>query len=95
MEIIGKEYFEQSARGKKEHEVFVDKVTKHELKLLQKDISSIIRPEYRQAPPRDLGNPGHGKLKADQWKTCIEFDIPVSVRSSGQEKLALLARTRI
>ena len=30
-------------------------------------------------PPWDLGNPGHGKLKADQWKTCIEFDIPVSV----------------
>lgn len=77
--IIGDEYFEQPARGNKEHEVFVDKVTKQELKLLQKDIDSIIRPEYRQAPPRDLGNPGHGKLKADQWKTCIEFDIPVSV----------------
>ena len=66
-------------RGKKEHEVFVDRVTKQELKLLQKNIDSIIRPQYRQAPPRDLGNPGHGKLKADQWKTCIEFDIPVSV----------------
>ena len=79
--IIGDGYFEQSALGNKEqeHEVFVDKVTKQELKLLRKDIGSIIRPEYRQAPPRDLGNPAHGKLKADQWKTCIEFDIPVSV----------------
>ena len=72
-------YFEQLAWGKNEHEVFVDKVTKQELKLLHKDIDSIIRPEYRQAPPQDLGNPGHGKLKADQWKTCIEFDIPVTV----------------
>jgi hypothetical protein len=77
--IIGNGYFEQPMQGKKAHEVFVDKVTKQELKLLQKHIESIIRPPYRQAPPRDLGNPGHGKLKADQWKTCIEFDIPVSV----------------
>jgi len=67
------------AEAKKEHEVYIDKVTKQELKLLQKDINSINRPEYRQGPPWDLGNPGHGKLKADQWKTCIEFDIPVSV----------------
>jgi hypothetical protein len=64
-------------QGEKAHEVFVDKVTKQELKLLQKHIESIIRPPYRKPPPRDLGNPGHGKLKADQWKTCIEFDIPV------------------
>jgi hypothetical protein len=77
--IIGDGYFEQPAWSKKEHEVFVDKVTKQELKQLQKDIDSTIRPEYRQAPPRDLGNPGHGKLKADQWKTSIEFDIPVSI----------------
>ena len=76
--IVGDGYIEQPACGKKEHEVFVDKVTKQELKLLQKDIISIIRPEYHQAPPWDLGNSGHGKLKADQWKTCIEFDIPVS-----------------
>src|SRR5271155_2569038 len=77
--IIGDGYFEQPAWGNKEHEVFVYKVTKQELKLLQKDIGSIIRPEYRQAPPRDLENPGHGKLKADQSKMCIEFNIPVSV----------------
>jgi len=37
--------------------ITLHKVTKPELKLLQKDIESIIRPPYRQAPPRDLGNP--------------------------------------
>ena len=101
--IIGDEYFEQPAWGKKEHEVFVDKITKQELKLLQKDIDSIIRPEYRQAPPRDLGNPGHGKLKADQWKTCIEFDIPVSVaqlwsretRPPGQDRNVTARRDKV
>jgi hypothetical protein len=40
--IIGDGYFEQLAWGNKKHEVFVDKVTKQELKLLQKDIGSII-----------------------------------------------------
>ena len=90
-------------RGKKEHEVFVDRVTKQELKVLQKDIDSIIRPQYRQAPPRDLGNPGHGKLKADQWKTCIEFDIPVSVAqlwsretsSPGQDRDVTARRDKV
>jgi hypothetical protein len=42
--IIGDGYFEQPVWGGKEHEVtvFVDKVTKQELKLLQKDIGSVI-----------------------------------------------------
>ena len=40
--IIGNGYFEHPMHGKKAHEVFVDKVTKQELKLLQKDIESII-----------------------------------------------------
>ena len=40
--MIGNGYFEQPMQGKKENEVFVDKVTKQELKLLQKDINSII-----------------------------------------------------
>lgn len=93
--IIGDGYFEQPACGKKDHEVFVDKVTKQELKLLQKGIDSIIRPEYRQAPPRDLGNPGHGKLKADQWKTCIEFDIPVSVAQLWSRETCPPVRTRM
>ena len=39
---VGDRYIEQPACGKKEHEVFVDKVTKQELKLLQKDTISII-----------------------------------------------------
>lgn len=55
--IIGDGYFEQPELGKNEHEVFVDKVTKQELKQLQNDIDSIIRPQYRQPPPRDFGNP--------------------------------------
>ena len=40
--MIGNGYFEQPMEVKKENEVFVDKVTKQELKLLQKDINNII-----------------------------------------------------
>ena len=40
--MIGNGYFEWPMQGKKENEVCVDKVTKQELKLLQKDIDSII-----------------------------------------------------
>jgi len=40
--IIGNGYFEQPMQEEEAHEVFVDKVTKQELKLLQKDIESII-----------------------------------------------------
>ena len=43
VEIIGNGYFdEQPAQEKKDHETFIDKVTKQELKLLQEDIDSII-----------------------------------------------------
>jgi hypothetical protein len=49
--MIGNRYFEQSMQGNKENKVFVDKVTKQELKLLQKDIDSIIQPPYHHALP--------------------------------------------
>lgn len=85
--LIGDGYFDDlspahessSSSGKEDGDVFVDRVTKKELGKLQSDISSVTRPLYRQGPPSTLGSAGHGKLKADQWKTCMEFDIPVSI----------------
>lgn len=29
--------------------------------------------------PRMFGSSSHGKLKADQWRTALEFDLPVSL----------------
>ena len=77
--LIGEEYFENSEDELKGPHVFINKVTKRELEKLQQDIKGTSRPEHCQGPPLNLGSPGHGKLKADQWRTCIEFDIPVSV----------------
>lgn len=63
-ELISEEYFCETPNDI--GEVFVDKVTNKELKALQKEIVNIVRPPYRHGPPSNLGNPGHGKLKADQ-----------------------------
>ena len=78
-ELIGEEYFSKTPNNAGEGEVFADKVTREELKALQTEISTVIRPPYCQGPPSNLGNPGHGKLKADQWKTSMEFDLPIFI----------------
>ncbi|KIJ91536.1 hypothetical protein K443DRAFT_114901 [Laccaria amethystina LaAM-08-1] len=50
-----------------------------ELKEIQQDIRDTIRPTWQTGPPPNFGSPAHGKLKADQWRTCIEFDLPFSL----------------
>ena len=50
-----------------------------ELRKIREDISNTSRPTWQSRLPRDFGSPSHGKLKADVWRTCIEFDLPVSL----------------
>lgn len=54
-------------------------LSKQEMQQIRADIVATTRPSWQTPPPSNLGSPGHGKLKADQWRTCIEFDIPVSL----------------
>lgn len=54
-------------------------LTVSELIQIQRDISTTVRPTWYEGPPSTLGDRGHGKLKADQWRSCIEFDLPVSL----------------
>ncbi|KLO04450.1 hypothetical protein SCHPADRAFT_840553 [Schizopora paradoxa] len=42
-------------------------------------ISETIRPRWYASLPKNLGEAGHGKLKADQWRSAFEFDIPVAL----------------
>ncbi|RXW18043.1 hypothetical protein EST38_g7821 [Candolleomyces aberdarensis] len=51
----------------------------NDLKKIQDDIKHTLRPRSQGPPPKNFGSPSHGKLKADQWRTCIEFDLPVSL----------------
>jgi hypothetical protein len=49
------------------------------LEVIRQVIQSTIRPSWQAAPPANFGCAEHGKLKADQWRTLLEFDIPVAL----------------
>ena len=54
-------------------------ITKQNLNQIREDIRSTLRPDWQAHLPVNFGSPEHGKLKADQWRTSLEFDIPVSL----------------
>ena len=54
-------------------------ISQDDLKAIREDIAATIRPRWHAAPPANLGHVSHGKLKADEWRSCFEFDIPVSL----------------
>ena len=54
-------------------------LSKNEISHLRNHIAETTRPSWHVAPPSNLGESKHGKLKADQWRSSIEFDIPVSL----------------
>lgn len=54
-------------------------ITKQHLTQIRDDIRSTLRPDWQAHLPVNFGSPEHGKLKADQWRTALEFDIPVSL----------------
>ena len=56
-----------------------DIITDKELSHLHKFLSQTTRPSWHAAPPSNLGEKKHGKLKADQLRSCIEFDIPTAI----------------
>ncbi|KDR65231.1 hypothetical protein GALMADRAFT_46839, partial [Galerina marginata CBS 339.88] len=49
------------------------------LSKIREEIAVTLRPVWQAALPENFGSPEHGKLKADQWRTALEFDIPVSL----------------
>jgi len=54
-------------------------ISQDELGMIRDDIANTIRPCWHAAPPANLGQVSRGKLKADEWRSCFEFDIPVSL----------------
>src|SRR5229473_3885141 len=54
-------------------------ISQDDLKVIRDDIVVTVRPRWHAAPPANLGHVSHGKLKADEWRSCFEFDIPVSL----------------
>lgn len=71
-DLIGDDFFEADYQ----HQAPIDR---KDLKQIQDFIKATVRPQWQRGPPPNLGEPSHGKLKADQWRTCMEFDIPVAL----------------
>lgn len=54
-------------------------LSKKDIEFIQASIQMTTRPSSHQGPPSNLGEAQHGKLKADQWRSAMEFDIPVAL----------------
>ncbi|KAG2338182.1 hypothetical protein BDR05DRAFT_851125, partial [Suillus weaverae] len=48
-----------------------------EINTIQAELGSIKRPSWHRRPPKNPGDAEHGKLKAEQWRMAIEFNLPV------------------
>jgi hypothetical protein len=72
--------YDEPTERQVDDDLYRDGVIGHkELRQIRKDIASTIRPGWQTGPPANFGSPAHGKPKADQWRSSIEFDIPVSL----------------
>ena len=49
------------------------------MKALRTDIRDFVTPSWLTSIPMNLGEPSHGKLKADQWRTLGTVYLPVSL----------------
>jgi hypothetical protein len=54
-------------------------ISQDELGMICDNIANTICPHWYATPPANLGQVSYSKLKADKWRSCFEFDIPVSL----------------
>jgi len=53
--------------------------TEKDVEALRTDIRDFVTPSWLTSIPSNLGEPSHGKLKADQWRTLGTVYLPVSL----------------
>ena len=54
-------------------------LTAQEIAKIRSDIENMNTPSWLTSVPMNLGEPSHGKLKADQWRTLGTTYLPVSL----------------
>jgi len=93
-DIIGEGIIQEVAQEQTAFETLQEiGISQGDLKTIRADIAATVRPRWHAAPPANLGQVSHGKLKADEWRSCFKFDIPVSLlrietwRSGPGEKM--------
>ena len=80
--IIGDGYIEDLNQQSDSIDTFCvgdDALHLKELERLHKFLTQINCPSWHTPPPQNPGEASHGKLKADQWQSAIEFDIPTAI----------------
>ena len=58
-------------------------ISQNKLVMICDDIANTTCPCWHATPPANLGQVFHDKLKANEWRSCFEFDIPVSLLQIG------------
>ncbi|THH19759.1 hypothetical protein EUX98_g8711 [Antrodiella citrinella] len=46
---------------------------------IRDDIKKTVYPSWIERPPSNFGSPGHGKLKADQWRTVSTISLVITL----------------
>jgi hypothetical protein len=77
--LIGDEYVDECVESNRPATYRNPVLTRDVLEQMWAYAEETTRPSWQGTPPPKLGEAGHGKLKADQWRSCIEFDVPVSL----------------
>jgi hypothetical protein len=67
----------QVGNKKQQKEIFHEPLTNAEINEIQAHLCEVKRPTWNRGPPTNLGEAEHGKLKAEQWRSAIEFDLPM------------------
>lgn len=78
-DLLGDEIVEDFRVGneKQQKKIFHEPLTNAEINEIQAHLRTIKRPAWNRGPPTNLGEAEHGKLKAEQWRSAIEFDLPM------------------
>ena len=80
--IIGHSYIKDIIQQSNSHSAFCvgdDTLQPKELTHLQKFLMQVKCPSWHTPIPQNLGEASHGKLKADQWQSTIEFDVTTAI----------------
>jgi hypothetical protein len=56
-----------------------DAINSKELKRIHTFLAQTTRPTWHTPPPKNLGEKSHRKLKADQLRSSMEFDVPAAM----------------
>ncbi|KAG2048976.1 hypothetical protein BDR06DRAFT_975564 [Suillus hirtellus] len=76
-EELVKECATEAEAKNDQNSVSAELLTDKEINSIQAELRGIQHPSWHRRPPKNLGDAEHGKLKAEQWWSAIEFDLLV------------------